>query len=78
MDDKYEQIPIIRTAPPAKVIHITIGVATFNFNSIIKGNEAAKIVKIIKPIARPGYAKFIVQPVHLIRFGTTRRGSFLQ
>ena len=50
----------------------------FNFNSIIKGNDAAKIVKIIKPIARHGYAKFTVQPVHLIGFGTTNRGSFLQ
>jgi len=77
-DDKYAQSPIIITATKAKVIHITIGVATFNFNSIKKGNDAAMRMKIIKPIARQGYAKFTVQPVHLTRLCTTRRGSFLQ
>ncbi len=50
----------------------------FNFVSINMGKHAAKIMKMIKPIARHGYAKFIVQPVHINRFGTTKRGSFLQ
>jgi hypothetical protein len=50
----------------------------FNFISIKMGKDAAKRMKMIKPIARHGYAKFIVQPVHLTRFGTTSRGSFLQ
>jgi len=78
LDDKYAPSPIIRTATTTNVTHITAGVAMFNLNSIIKGNNDARMMKIIKPIARHGYAKFIVQPVHLTRFGTTRRGSFLQ
>jgi hypothetical protein len=77
-DDKYEESPIIRTAITTKVAHITTGVAIFNFISINMGKYAAKIMKMIKPIARHGYAKFIVQPVHLTGLGTTRRGSFLQ
>lgn len=77
-DDKYEKSPIIRIAIKIRVTHITNGVATFNFISITIGKDAVKRIKIIKPIARHGYAKFIVQPVHFNGFGTTRRGSFLQ